>query len=60
MSIKHKRTGLVAIIIGLLTATRGATELLEIGRNVDVLMLFVGGMALGAGMVSLASAIQNR
>ena len=58
--MKNKRTGLIAIIIGLLTASRGATALLEVGRNVDVLMLFAGGLALGAGLVSLVSALKNQ
>lgn len=60
MNNKYKRNGLVTIIIGLLAATRGATELLEVGRNIDVLLLFVGGLALGTGLVSLVSAQKNR
>ncbi len=57
---KHKRTGFIAIAIGLLAATRGSSELLEVGRNVDVLMLFFGGMAIGTGLVSLVTARRNR
>ncbi len=56
MGSKQKRSGLIAIIIGLLAATRGATELLEVGRDVDVLSLFVGGLAIGAGSVALVNA----
>jgi uncharacterized membrane protein HdeD (DUF308 family) len=56
MSEKSRPAGIVAIVIGLLAASRGASELLDVGRNVDVLMLFVGGVALGAGIVSLVNA----
>lgn len=56
MSEKSRPAGIVAIVIGLLAASRGASELLNVGRNVDVLMLFVGGVALGAGIVSLVNA----
>ena len=58
MAEKQKRTGLILSIIGLLAATRGATQLLEVGRNVDILMLFVGGMALGAGLFSLVRGVK--
>jgi len=54
--MKNRPVGLIAIIIGLLAATRGSTELLDVGRNVDVLSLFVGGLAIGVGTVSLVNA----
>ena len=54
--MKNRRVGLIAIIIGLHPTTRGSTELLEVGRNVDVLSLFVGGLGIGAGIVSLVNA----
>jgi uncharacterized membrane protein HdeD (DUF308 family) len=60
MSEKKRPVGIIAIVIGLLAASRGASELLEVGRNVDVLTLFVGGIALGAGIVSLVNARKNQ
>jgi len=60
MSEKKRSVGLIAIVIGLLAASRGASQLLEVGRNVDVLTLFVGGLALGVGIVSLVSTRKNQ
>ena len=60
MSEKRRPVGIIAIVIGLLAATRGSSELLEVGRNVDVLSLFMGGVALGAGIVSLVNAQKNQ
>ena len=58
--MNNRRVGFIAIVIGLLAATRGSSELLEVGRNVDVMSLFIGGVALGAGIVSLVNAQKNQ